>query len=169
MTYLTRTALSLTLAALTVLTGSATADSPITKTLYGHDQQVVVVGRLTSPMGFTEMSLTKEPRYHTGIDIAAPRGAPIFAPADGLVITVEERSTYGKVVELLTDGKTVTMFAHLDAFHVSVGQRVAAGELIARVGSSGVSSGPQVHIETHVDGKRVNPTTVWDLSLTTWR
>ena len=159
---------AITAMVLGTLTGSVTADAPIQKILYGADKQVILRGRLTSTMGPRQLPNDKL-RFHTGIDLAAPKGSPIFAPADGRVITVSESARWGKVVVLLTGGDTTTRFAHLDASLVTEGQTVRAGELIARVGSSGQSTGPHVHIETYVDGERVDPMTVWHLSLAGWR
>lgn len=124
----------------------------------------VLTGRLTSTMGHTARTPDGTVRFHRGIDMAAPEGTPIYAPANALVSAVYEKPMYGKVVEITTEGETVTRFAHLLEFNVEPGQQVKAGEMIARVGSSGIAEKPHVHIETYVNNQRQNPMEVWRLS-----
>ena len=68
---------------------------------------------------------------------------------------------YGKTIELETAGGVKTLFAHLQSFAVRQGSEVKAGDIIAYMGNTGVTTGPHVHIETHVDGKLINPEKVW--------
>ncbi len=164
-----RNTLKYTILVMLIAAGSVTADSPIYRTLYGSDQQLVLMGRLTAPMGYQQINEAGDHRFHSGIDIAAPRNTPIFAPADGQVVSAGDRGNYGKVVRLLSDGNTITMFAHLESFVVQEGQKVEAGDIIGRVGTSGSSTRPHVHIETWVDGERQDPVEVWQLSMNAWR
>lgn len=126
----------------------------------------MVTGRLTAPFGQTfDPFRDGSRRVHQGVDIAAPTGTAIRAPADGVIITATDlydgKPNYGKVVVLDTAGGTRTLFSHLDDYAVEPGQQVSKGQLIAEVGNTGKSTGPHVHIETYVNGVRVDPMTVW--------
>lgn len=96
-------------------------------------------------------------RSHDGVDIAAPSGTPVRAPAAGRVVRVERSFGYGLVVEVVHGRDVRTRYAHLRSARVQVGERVPAGAIIATVGSSGLSSGPHLHYEIRVKGRRVDP------------
>ena len=96
-------------------------------------------------------------RSHKGVDLAANRGTPIVAPAAGRVRSVGWRMGYGITVELEHSGQVVTLFSHCDRALVKVGDRVNAGDAIARVGSTGLATGPHVHFEVHRNGRSVDP------------
>ena len=96
-------------------------------------------------------------RAHKGVDLAAERGSPIIAPAAGRVISVGWRIGYGITVEMEHTGDVVTLFAHCEKALVKVGDRVNAGQVIARVGSTGLATGPHVHFEVHRFGRQVDP------------
>ena len=96
-------------------------------------------------------------RSHDGMDIGAPHGTPIRAPAAGRVMRVERQLGYGLVVEVSHGSGVRTRYAHLSAARVTVGQRVTGGAIIAAVGSSGLSTGPHLHYEVIVRGTRVDP------------
>ncbi len=129
----------------------------------------MVTGRLTAPFGKTfDPFRDGTTRVHHGIDIAAPTGTPILAPADGVVVAAtdlyDNKPAYGKVVVIETGSNTLTLFSHLDSYSVSTGDRIKKGDQIAAVGNTGKSTGPHVHIETRKDGTRVDPATVWTVS-----
>jgi murein DD-endopeptidase MepM/ murein hydrolase activator NlpD len=96
-------------------------------------------------------------RLHEGIDIAASSGTPIRAAAAGTVIHAGWLGGYGNLVVLDHGNGLATAYAHASAILVSVGQRVAQGETIALVGSTGNSSGPHLHFEVRVNGIAVDP------------
>jgi murein DD-endopeptidase MepM/ murein hydrolase activator NlpD len=98
-------------------------------------------------------------RPHHGIDISAPIGTPIIAPAAGRVSKVRREISYGLILEIDHGNGIVTRYAHTSKIDVRVGQRVVRGEAVARVGNSGLSSGPHLHYEIHVNGKPVDPLT----------
>jgi murein DD-endopeptidase MepM/ murein hydrolase activator NlpD len=98
-------------------------------------------------------------RPHEGIDVSAPMGAPIVAPAGGVVQRVTWETGYGNVLEIDHGDGIVTKYAHCSKVLVRAGQRVKRGQIIANVGSTGLSTGPHVHYEIHVNGKVVDPLT----------
>lgn len=126
----------------------------------------MVSGRLTAPFGNSfDPFRDGNTRVHHGVDIAAPIGTAIRAPADGVIIAAtdlyDDKPNYGKVVVIDTASGTRTLFSHLNSFEVEAGQQVSKGDLIAAVGNTGKSTGPHVHIETYLNGTRVDPMTVW--------
>ncbi len=98
-------------------------------------------------------------RAHEGIDVVAPMGAPIVAPAAGRVISAGRESGYGLSLEIDHGNGIVTRYAHASRLVVTVGQRVTRGQVIAAVGNSGLTTGPHLHYEIHVRGKPVDPLT----------
>ena len=98
-------------------------------------------------------------RPHEGIDVSAPMGAPIVAPAGGIVRLVSWETGYGNVLEIDHGDGIVTKYAHCSKIMVRPGQHVKRGDVIALVGSTGLATGPHVHYEIHVNGKVVDPLT----------
>ena len=98
-------------------------------------------------------------RPHEGIDVAAPMGAPIIAPASGVVMRVGYENGYGNTLEIDHGNGIVTRYAHCSRIDVKNGQRVTRGQVIAAVGSTGLATGPHLHYEIHINGKVVNPLT----------
>lgn len=96
-------------------------------------------------------------RPHEGVDIAAPLGTNIRAPADGRVKFAGHKLGYGLVVELDHGGGVTTLYAHCQTLLVHVGDYVAAGGAIATVGSTGLSTAPHVHFEVMVNGRHMDP------------
>ena len=96
-------------------------------------------------------------RPHEGIDVSAPMGAPIEAPAGGVVISARWETGYGNTLEISHGYGIVTRFAHASKLLVGVGQRVTRGQRVALVGSTGLATGPHLHYEVHVNGKPVDP------------
>ena len=96
-------------------------------------------------------------KFHSGLDINCNWGTPVRAPGDGKVIAVERQSGFGLVVEIDHGFGYKTIFAHLSKTLVKRGQSVTRGQIIAKSGNSGLSSGPHLHYEVHHDGKAINP------------
>lgn len=101
---------------------------------------------------------TRTRAFHSGIDYPAPRGTPIYASAGGTVIFSGYRSNYGNTVEIDHGGGLVTRYAHASALLVKKGEVVMPGVQIARVGSTGRSTGNHLHFEILRDGRFVDPT-----------
>lgn len=110
---------------------------------------------LTSPFGRRRSPFTKEFELHTGLDLAAPRGTPVRAPADGTVTFAGVYPMsgspvwwrYGNLVIVRNGERFVTIFGHLDEIKVRTGQTVAQGDLLGTVGNTGWSTSPHVHYE----------------------
>jgi murein DD-endopeptidase MepM/ murein hydrolase activator NlpD len=96
-------------------------------------------------------------RPHEGIDISAPMGSPIEAPAAGVVTDAGWETGYGNTITIDHGFGIVTKFAHASKLLVKDGQRVSRGQRIALVGNSGLATGPHLHYEVHVNGRPVNP------------
>ncbi|RAV11002.1 M23 family peptidase [Mycolicibacterium sp. GF69] len=95
---------------------------------------------------------------HGGIDIANSIGTPVLAASDGVVISAGPYAGYGNMVKVRHSDGTVTLYGHLSAWSVSVGQRVWAGDQIAKMGNTGNSTGPHLHFEVLLNGTdRVDP------------
>ena len=120
------------------------------------------VGRVTWSWGPGHLDpFTHKKVSHTGIDLAAPTGTRVFAPADGVVRVATESydpsPASGTVILIDHDNGLSTFFAHLHSLEVSPGQRVERGAVIGTVGSTGKSTGPHLHFETRRDGEAVDP------------
>jgi murein DD-endopeptidase MepM/ murein hydrolase activator NlpD len=96
-------------------------------------------------------------RAHLGLDLAAPKGTTVTAPAPGVVMSVERSFTMGLVVEIRHANDVRSRYLHLSAASVHVGQHVLRGTPIAAVGSTGLATGPHLHYEVYVRGHPVNP------------
>jgi murein DD-endopeptidase MepM/ murein hydrolase activator NlpD len=96
-------------------------------------------------------------RPHEGIDVSAPMGSPIEAPAAGVVTDAGWETGYGNTITIDHGFGIVTKFAHASKLLVKNGQRVARGQRIALVGNSGLATGPHLHYEVHVNGRPVDP------------
>ncbi|NQY99042.1 MAG: peptidoglycan DD-metalloendopeptidase family protein [Bdellovibrionales bacterium] len=114
-------------------------------------------GWFTSRFGYRIDPFTAKPVMHAGLDIAAPPGTPVYAPADGVVSFVGYESGYGKLVSVDHGYGVVTRFAHNSRILVEKGQKVSRREVISTVGNTGRSSGPHLHYEVRVHGVPVDP------------
>ena len=112
---------------------------------------------LTSSYGMRTHPVLGGRRRHKGVDLAAPKGTPIFATADGIVGRAEWFSSYGLYVEIAHGANLETRYAHMSRLAVAPGERVRKGEIIGYVGSTGRSTGPHLHYEVRIDGIAVNP------------
>lgn len=118
-----------------------------------------VDGFVTSNFGYRISPFTGARRFHKGIDIAAPRGTAVVAPADGRVTFADTDGAYGLSLEIDHGSGITTRYAHLHKFHAKVGDVVTRGTLIGEVGSTGRSTGPHLHYEVLINGVPTNPKT----------
>lgn len=112
-------------------------------------------GKLTSGYGMRD--LFNKNKMHTGVDLAGPTGNPVVASCDGKVIFSGWKSSYGNCVIISHGNGLTTLYGHNSKNLVKVGQIVKQGDLIAKVGSTGRSTGPHVHFEVRINDKPVNP------------
>ncbi|QYO78413.1 M23 family metallopeptidase [Devosia salina] len=113
--------------------------------------------RQSSGYGNRKDPFTGGRAFHSGLDFAAPTGTSVLSAADGVVSFVGERSGYGKVVEVDHGNGISTRYAHLSGYLAHEGQQVKTGTPIARVGSTGRSTGPHLHFEVHRADQSVDP------------
>ena len=114
-------------------------------------------GWFPSRFGYRIDPFTGKPVMHAGLDIAAPPGTPVVAPADGVISFVGYEAGYGKLVSIDHGDGVVTRFAHNAQIFVESGQKVKRRDVISAIGSTGRSSGPHCHYEVRVHGVPVDP------------
>ncbi|MHB8254685.1 MAG: M23 family metallopeptidase [Acidiferrobacter sp.] len=117
----------------------------------------VLGGWISSPFGPRPDPFTGRPGFHPGVDIAAPAGTPVRIMAAGVVIFAGPDGGFGRLVKVFDGHGEVTMYAHLSARYVHVGEVVHKGELLGRVGDTGYSTGPHLHFEVLLHGTPINP------------
>ena len=137
---------------------------------YDEDGQPLKKMFLRTPMKFGKMTsgysirrfhpVSKRYRAHTGIDYGAPRGTPILATANGRVTFAGWKGGYGKLLIVKHANGYETYYGHCSRLLKKRGQLVEQGQVIARVGSTGMATGPHVHYEVRVGGKPINPNRV---------
>ena len=124
---------------------------------------VVVGAVVTQPFGCTLLDVEPyEPscpsrHFHTGIDLAAREGTDVYSATDGTATTGYDPLGAGEFVSVRVDSHVRIVYCHLSAFRVTSGQQVSAGDLIGLVGSTGLATGPHVHLQVDVDGRPVDP------------
>lgn len=126
-----------------------------------YDLTRPIAGTVTSIFGIRESSNQKISGYHTGTDIAANQGTEILSAMSGTVILVSEEGDYGKHIKV-QDGDLITLYAHCSEILVKEGQNVNKGEIIAKVGSTGNSTGPHLHLEIRYQNRYVNPQEIFE-------
>ena len=115
------------------------------------------VKTISSGFGGRYHPILKTIRMHTGVDLSAPKGTPVYATADGVVSREKGGSGYGIVVILNHGYSYQTLYAHLSKKVVKPGQKVKRGQLIGYVGNTGLSFGTHLHYEVIKNGVKVNP------------
>ena len=118
---------------------------------------VPVSGTISSPFGYRINPVTGSFSFHSGIDISADEGEAIKAAYYGKVSRVSYDDISGKYVELTHSDGLITRYLHCSQIIAEEGMVVRQGETIARVGSTGRSTGPHLHFVIEIDGEKVNP------------
>ncbi|MBI4057692.1 MAG: M23 family metallopeptidase [Elusimicrobia bacterium] len=104
--------------------------------------------KISSPFGLRFHPVLKYTRFHEGWDLPKPHGTAVYPSRNGRVVFAGWRSGYGKILEIRHADGVITRYGHLSEIHVRVGQWVRQGKnLIGRVGSTGLSTGPHLHFE----------------------
>jgi murein DD-endopeptidase MepM/ murein hydrolase activator NlpD len=116
-----------------------------------------VKGFLSSGFGQREDPVDGEAAFHTGVDISAPFGSPVQAPADGLVVETGWQQGYGNCIVISHGNGVATLYGHLSKILVETGQKVKRWQKIGLVGQSGRATGAHLHYEVHRQGRAVNP------------
>ena len=114
-------------------------------------------GWFTSRFGYRADPFTNHPQMHSGLDMAAPSGTPVYAPADGIVSYVGYESGYGKLVSIDHGYGVVTRLGHNSRVFVEQGQKVRRWDVVSAVGSTGRSTGSHLHYEVRIHGIAVDP------------
>jgi murein DD-endopeptidase MepM/ murein hydrolase activator NlpD len=116
-----------------------------------------VTGRLSGTFGKKRFFNEQPRKPHSGLDIAAPSGTPIIAPAAGTIIETGDYFFNGNTVFIDHGEGLITMFCHMDSISVEVGQNVARGEVVGTVGMTGRVTGPHLHWTISLNNNRVDP------------
>jgi murein DD-endopeptidase MepM/ murein hydrolase activator NlpD len=114
---------------------------------------------MSSGFGYRHDPFTGAGAMHSGLDFKGPIGTPILAAADGEITFAGRQSGYGNCVEITHANGLVTRYAHLSDFTVSLGQQVKRGVMVAKMGSTGRSTGSHLHFEVRLNGSAINPRT----------
>ena len=117
----------------------------------------VEAGYNSSSYGWRVDPFTGKMAFHEGLDFMAEVGTPIYAAAGGIVTTAEQTPDYGKIVKIDHGSGLETRYAHTSLIVVKVGDRVEKGQLIARVGNTGRSTGAHLHFEVRLNGTALDP------------
>ncbi len=120
-------------------------------------QPIVNATRTSSTFGNRKDPFTGRMAFHSGLDYAAPSGTKVYSAGAGTVTFVGQKSGYGNVVEVTHTSGLVTRYGHLSGFIAKEGQKVQAGTPIAKVGSTGRSTGPHLHFEVRRTDNAVDP------------
>jgi len=116
-----------------------------------------VKGWLTSSFGYRTSPFTGRREMHKGIDVATRTGTPIIAPADGIVVFAGREGGFGNMLLVDHGYGIMTRYGHCSSVEVKKGDKVKRGDIIAKVGNTGRSTGPHLHYEVAVNGVAVNP------------
>jgi murein DD-endopeptidase MepM/ murein hydrolase activator NlpD len=108
--------------------------------------------RTTSRFGWRTHPLTGKRRFHSGIDIGAPKGTPVVATASGTIVSAGWNGGYGKAIIIQHNDVQQTLYGHLSEISVQPGQQIVQGTVIGLVGSTGNSTGPHLHFESRTPG-----------------
>lgn len=141
--------------------GQAASPDPVAPVIQASSISTFVYplmgSRLSSDYGKRKHPVRKVSQHHHGIDLAAPKDAPIRAIADGIVMYADPFGGYGKLVVIQHSNGLTSHYGHCSRITVQPGRRVRAGDIIGSVGSTGISTGPHLHFELRKSGTPVNP------------
>lgn len=114
-------------------------------------------GIVTSSCGARENPVLNKVEFHNGIDIAVVVGTEVAAVRSGVVSAVRTSETFGKVLEYETEDGYKVMYAHLSDVLVKKGEKIKQGEIVAKSGNTGLSTGPHLHYSLWKDGRLIDP------------
>lgn len=116
-----------------------------------------VAGRVTSCFGWREHPISRQADFHKGVDIAAAQGTPVRAVLPGVVEQVGYNESYGNYLVIRHSERLRTTYNHCSEILAEEGEQLSRGDRIALVGSTGISTGPHLHFEIEVQGKKADP------------
>ena len=119
----------------------------------------VMAARITSKFGLRKHPISGFTKMHQGVDFAAPAGTPIYAAGSGTVAEIGRKGSYGKYIKIRHGNDIHTAYGHARSFAKGLirGAKVKQGQVIAYVGTTGHATGPHLHYEVIVKGKKINP------------
>jgi murein DD-endopeptidase MepM/ murein hydrolase activator NlpD len=122
----------------------------------------IASGRVTSEYGYRSDPFTGERRFHSGIDIGAPKGTSVLALGEGTVVSAAWNDGYGRLVKIRYDNGYTAYYAHLDDYAGMVpGKRISRGQTVGKVDSSGRSTGHHLHFELRNEsGETLDPRSI---------
>lgn len=112
---------------------------------------------ISSLYGYRIHPITNKWQFHSGVDIAAPKGTPVYAIANGKVIMAKPNGTAGNEIRIDHGNGVISKYLHMHQRTVKVGDIIEVGQIIGTIGSTGSSTGPHLHFGLSVNGKKVNP------------
>ncbi len=139
--------------------------NPIPDPLWQSNFVTPTKGRLTTGFGYSRYVNDKLTNRHSGLDIAAPIGTPIYASNKGVVVFSDYLNVTGHTIIIDHGGNIFTGYAHMEKRFVQNGQEIEKGEKIGNVGNSGFSTGPHLHFTLSVGTTFVDPALLMDLDL----
>ena len=120
--------------------------------------------RLSSPFGQRISPITGQMSHHRGIDLAAPEGSEVYSVRSGTVIDIGYDAVLGNYVMVEHDNNWVSLYGHLSSVNTSINSRLAAGSLLGRVGTTGLTTGPHLHFELIQNGQNQDPARLLGIS-----
>ena len=133
---------------------ATSATPPVGSGKFGYPSTTTSV---SSPYGYRIHPVYGTRKFHSGVDFPVGTGTPIFATADGKVISAGWNGGYGNTVIIDHGGGYTSLYAHNSSLVVSVGQYVTKGQVVSKAGSTGVSTGPHLHFEIRINGSTTDP------------
>jgi murein DD-endopeptidase MepM/ murein hydrolase activator NlpD len=110
-----------------------------------------------SPYGMRSDPFTGQWTMHNGIDLNVPNGRDVFSIGSGIIKETGLLENYGIYIMIIHEGGYISLYGHLSQVLVQQGQRVEQGQIIAKSGNTGHSTGPHLHLEIRKDGQLINP------------
>ncbi|MGY3791646.1 M23 family metallopeptidase [Aquimarina sp. 433] len=117
--------------------------------------------KVSSPFGYRKHPIHLETKMHSGIDLVAPKGTAVLATAAGIVENSCFKKGYGNCITIHHLSSVKTVYAHLWINLAKKGDIVSQGQVIGFVGDTGITTGPHLHYEIHINNQKIDPVSVW--------
>lgn len=116
---------------------------------------------VSSTFGYRKHPILHKRKFHSGIDIVAPKGTTVMATATGIVVNSSFTKGYGNYILIKHTSSLKTLYAHLWVNLVKTGDAVVQGQIIGLVGDTGMTTGPHLHYEVHIKDQKIDPFILW--------